>query len=222
MPAKFIDLVGRKVGRLTVVSLRDRVPVSRWNCLCSCGTWTVVAGGHLRANRVLSCGCYARDRTSETQRKHGMSKTPTYVSWRSMLQRCSLPSVPSFARYRERGITVAASWLDFEQFFADMGERPPGTSIDRIDNTKGYAPGNCRWATPAQQQANKSNSVLLTHGGVTKPAAVWSKALGLSPGTVQGRIGRGWPVEEAVTAPKGTSLPWLRKKRFLLRKKEWV
>lgn len=92
---------------------------------------------------------------------HGMSKTPTYTSWMLMRARCYYPGSPGFPGYGGSGITVCDRWRDsFDAFLADMGERPSGTTLDRIDNSKGYEPGNCRWATPAQQSANRSATKL--------------------------------------------------------------
>src|SRR5580704_3901661 len=88
---------------------------------------------------------------------HGMAGTRTHASWSKMLGRCRNPTDPSYSRYGGRGISVCQAWFTFDGFLADMGERPTGTSLDRIDNARGYEPGNCRWATPAEQSQNKRN-----------------------------------------------------------------
>lgn len=128
------------------------------------------------------------------RKKHGWEKTPTWYSWRAMIQRCHKPNNPSYKRYGLKGIKVCKPWRDsFLNFLNDMGEKPKGTSIDRIDNNKGYYPENCRWATPSQQQNNKSNTRLFRG----KPLAYWDGKFGVNLSTVKNRIRLGWTYEEA-------------------------
>ena len=134
-------------------------------------------------------------------RTHGMTETPTWNSWKAMVNRCRNPNSPNFARYGGRGITVCDRWLtSFAAFLADMGERPSlEHSIDRIDNSKGYEPGNCRWATAKQQCRNTSKNVRLTFEGRTQCVSAWAEELGVSVGTLFGRIARGWPDDRVIS-----------------------
>ena len=202
MPMPFQDKTGLRFGRLVVKELISKKPVAKWTCVCDCGNETQVWGGHLKSGVTRSCGCLLIDFNKTSHKTHGMTKTRTYISWRSMISRCTLPSMPSYKRYGAKGIGFDKSWNDFNQFLKDMGERPEGMSLDRIDSSKSYSKENCRWATPAQQQANRKNCMHLTYNGTTKTAAEWASDLNLTKGAVWNRIKLGWPVEKAVTTRK--------------------
>lgn len=120
----------------------------------------------------------------------------TYMTWMSIIQRCVHRGNRADSRfYRERGIGVCERWRSFENFIEDVGARPEGTTLDRIDNAKGYEPGNVRWATPTQQAANTRRARLLTFNGETLPINAWARRLGVSPGTVQKNAERGQPLD---------------------------
>lgn len=132
---------------------------------------------------------------------HGMSSTPIYRVWRSMRTRCENPSSVAFKNYGGRGITVCDRWRLFENFHSDMGDRPPGHTIERVDNDKGYSPDNCIWATRKCQSRNRRNLHLLTVGSITKSMGEWSELTGISVSTIWNRLKLGWTDEEAVTTP---------------------
>jgi hypothetical protein len=162
MPAP-IDITGRRYGRLVVVGLyATATPTCRqrkWLCRCDCGTNAIVSISSLINGHVQSCGCLYRE-TRPWKHGHSHSRvdrwgTRTYHSWASMITRCMRPTHESFRWYGGRGIKVCYRWWTFVNFLADMGERPPGKTLDRIDNDGNYEPGNCRWATPKEQNANQ-------------------------------------------------------------------
>lgn len=196
-----LDLTGGVFGRWTVLS-RSHANVRGevlWACRCECGVERSVKAGSLRSGRSTSCGCRRKDSTST----HGMTKTPTWKSWNSMKQRCMNPNAPDYRSYGGRGVTLCPEWASsFEAFLRDMGERPKGHSIDRIDVNGGYSPENCRWATASQQQRNKTGTTVVELNGQNKPIAEWAEALGVRASVIQWRLDNGWSAEQAVTTPK--------------------
>lgn len=133
--------------------------------------------------------------------KHGGHGTRTYARWKSMMQRCYTTGASNYPYYGGKGITVCARWHDFSAFRSDMGECQQGMTLDRIDNTKGYEPGNCRWATMAEQNRNRSHCVELTFQGRTMILRDWAIEIGISPNALAQRIYLGWSVERALTQP---------------------
>lgn len=134
-------------------------------------------------------------------RTHGMSGTPTHRIWKGMVSRCANPKIKN---YGARGITVCKRWRVFVNFFADMGPRPCGKSLDRIDNNKGYYAGNCRWATPKEQARNTRINVLIEYDGKKMCLDDWALESGIQAGTIRNRIHSGWTVKDALTAPAGS------------------
>lgn len=124
----------------------------------------------------------------------------TYTSWRSMIQRCTNPNNEQYVNYGERGIKVCERWLKFENFLEDMGKRPPGCTIDRIDNDQGYSQKNCQWATSEQQQRNRRDNLYLTYNKKTQLLTEWAEEYKISHGTLWTRVYRlGWSTEKALT-----------------------
>ncbi len=158
---RLINLTGKVFGYLRVICRRTcggrRV---RWLCVCRCGKLVDVAGDSLHVGDTRSCGCYHRRRASESNITHGHStRSVMYSTWCNMKTRCTNINSEDYPNYGGRGIMVCDRWSAFENFLEDMGERPPGRSIDRIDNDGNYEPTNCRWATPTQQRHNRRDSV---------------------------------------------------------------
>lgn len=136
---------------------------------------------------------------------HGHSKcvdgrpSRTFMSWTKMWYRVNNPNHKYYTSYGGRGITVCERWNVFENFLSDMGERPTGKSLDRIDNTKGYSPDNCRWATPKEQCRNRKSTRFITVNGQTKSAAEWSELSGVKYDTILSRLNRGWVGERVIS-----------------------
>ena len=203
----FIDLTARKYGRLSVIGRFDvRHRVTRWECLCECGNIRIVGSHALQSGHSKSCGCLNREISQQANKKHGQTKsnhtavTPEYRTWCGILQRCTNPKNTHYDRYGGRGITICDKWRnDFMAFYEDMGKRPAGTTIDRIDNNKGYEPGNCRWADKKTQQNNLSNNVVITHDGITMTLPMWAERLGIKKSCLDARIRRGWAIDRALS-----------------------
>jgi hypothetical protein len=152
---KYGDLVGKEFGRLTVVSFvgKNKHGSKQWECKCSCGKHTIVTVGALVRGMTRSCGCLRKEKVSTIG---GLSKNHTYKSWHCMMYRCTNPKDRKYKYYGGRGVNVCQRWQEsFLNFLEDMGERPDGRTLDRIDPEGNYEPGNCRWATIEVQQQNR-------------------------------------------------------------------
>ena len=139
--------------------------------------------------KFCSIHCARKGRDYSFIKKHGLAMTQTYHAWQAMKTRCYNKNFHAYPNYGARGITVCERWLaSFENFYEDMGEKPCGKSLDRINNDKGYSKENCRWATNEEQQRNRRWAKLLTYKGVTKPIAEWAEITGIPYRTILGRL----------------------------------
>lgn len=179
---------GDTCGRYTVLGIfKQREGYQKYaKVQCQCGSEPrLVQVGTLRNGESQSCGCHHKERVST----HGLSGTPLFKVWRTMVSRCTNPKDAKYARYGARGIAVCKAWHDVHQFVADMGPTyRRGLTIDRIDNDGPYSPENCRWATSKQQTRNYSRNVLVTYNGETKCLREWAEVLGINYGTLWDRI----------------------------------
>ena len=176
MPPKR-DLIGQKLGRLFVVKEAQsvRLPCGRLNrryfCHCECGAEKIIDAHHLMRGRIRSCGCLKKETSRDRMLKHGLSriqgKPPKeYTAWQNMKARCCDETNIGYKNYGGRGIKICDRWLhNYENFLIDMGPRPRGTSLDRINNDGNYEPGNCRWATRKEQANNCRNNTLVEWKG---------------------------------------------------------
>lgn len=170
---RFKDLTHKTFGRLRVIFYlgTDENRRAHWLCRCSCGSKPIsIEGGALKAGRTVSCGCYAKE--VATQRRidniesftgprlrHGQFGTAVHRTWTAMIARCTNPRRDNYKHYGGRGIKVCERWMKFENFYADMGDRPEGKTIDRKDVNGDYCPENCKWSTQSQQNMNRRKSI---------------------------------------------------------------
>lgn len=202
---KLTDLTGNRFDRLIVIKLvdRDKWNNIRWLCLCDCGEKTIVQMGHLKSGHTKSCGCFMKDKATIHGYSKRNKKDRTHQSWESMIKRCTKSNHKFWKHYGGRGIKVCERWLNsFNDFLEDMGERPPGLTIEREDNDKGYYKENCRWATRKQQMRNTRRNILITFNNKIQTMIEWSEETGIAYTTLVARISRyKWSIGRALTTP---------------------
>ena len=197
-----MDITGQKFCRLTAIEVVEKPGKYVYLCRCDCGAERQVEKRHLLSGHTRSCGCLQKEAVSDAALKHGKITCPEYGVWKQMRQRCQNPKHNAYAWYGAKGITVCDAWQKFENFFRDMGARPyPKATLDRIDGTKGYRPGNVRWATRQEQAWNISSNHLIEYKGDTKPRPQWAKEFGINAKTLEQRLNSGWSIAEALETP---------------------
>ena len=165
-----------------------------WLCKCDCGNEINVPASSLKTGNTKSCGCYRVDIACKRFTKHGMKHTPIYTVWCLMIQRCTDPNATNYKNYGGRGITVCEEWKDFSKFYEDMGDIPPGMTLDRKDNDGNYCKENCRWASYLTQENNKRNNIVITFHGQTKTLSQWARSSGINYHTLYSRYIKGLPL----------------------------
>lgn len=202
-----IDLSGERFGKLFVIRQGERKSGRiAWECKCDCGNVVNVIGKTLRNGSTTSCGCARREVSSRKATKHNMCGSKLYYAYWNMKKRCYNKKSDHYKWYGNEGKVICDEWLGeggFERFadWSLMNGYDDSLTIDRIDNSKGYSPDNCRWVTPKQNCRNKRNNHLITINGVTKSLIEWSEEYGISDSVVRGRIRIGWSDEDAITTP---------------------
>lgn len=216
---KIKDLSGTQVGRLLVIERaedfisKNGEKRTMWRCKCECGKYINVRSDCLNGTHTLSCGCYHKERVSESGKKngskikHGESKERLFNIWYLIKYRCEDESSPAYKNYGGRGIAVCKDWSDeetgyfeFKKWALENGYNPQLT-IDRIDNDGDYEPSNCRWADNITQGNNKRTNVFIEYDGVRKSISQWADSLGISKKVLYRRIELGWDIERAFTQP---------------------
>ena len=215
MPRHTQDLRGNRFGRLLVIERApERARYALWRCLCDCGNVTVVASASLRLGRTKSCGCWRREMAAAKKTTHGYTgrhsrgRYRLYTLWNAMKQRCLNSNQRYYERYGGRGITTCDRWLEFANFLADMGEPPSGEhTLVRIDDNRGYEPGNVRWAIRRKQRVNSLKGIFGSRHGRSKlterdvemirssplTGVQLAQAFGVAPSVISGiRRGRSW------------------------------
>jgi hypothetical protein len=203
MPVKSTP-IGARFGRFVIVARAPRRKSTSYVlCRCDCGTVKEVNCANLASGKTHSCGCLRPQLCALKVTTHGQSHLiPEYRIWAHMKGRCLNPNDRSFARYGGRGITVCERWLSFENFLADMGQRPsPEHSLERKENNDGYHPDNCIWATPLEQANNKRRSLFIEYGGERLTIAQWARRTGMGYACIISRLRYGWPPERIFNTP---------------------
>lgn len=179
-----IDMVGKSFNYWEVIGpYEKRKTRIFWKCRCICGIEKYISGIKLRGNKSRSCGCKRFNNCRKV--KHGMYKTREYSIWRKMKNRCFSNKANNYSDYGGRGISVCKKWLDFKNFYKDMGDCPDGYSLDRIDINGNYCKENCKWSNKIEQSNNKRNTVYVTINNIIKPIQYWVKKLKIPAETIK-------------------------------------
>jgi hypothetical protein len=198
-------MIGKRFHFLVVQEELERIHFAstssrRYLCLCDCGNTVVAMPSNLLRGATKSCGCWKQMTAGLARKTHGMSRTPEFNIWTGIRKRCMNPRYREYHLYGGKGVTIAERWGDFSNFYADMGPRPsPYHSIDRIESNGNYEPGNCRWATDAEQSLNTSRVHKVTYNGQQMSVRAFAAAIGKNYQTVyKWLVRKGLPMDEAL------------------------
>lgn len=200
----FNDLTGQVFGNWTALKI-DYTTGHRtyWKARCQCGVVRSLRADSLTGGGTGRCNGCQGEALRRKVTSHGMTGSPEYVSWTAAKRRCESVNSSDYQQYGGRGIKLCDRWHSFEAFYEDMGDKPTRRhSLDRIDVNGDYEPGNCRWATPKQQNRNRRNTIRLTANGKTQSLTAWAEELGWARVTLQKRYEAGWPDDLIVNTPK--------------------
>ncbi len=198
-----IDIpIGTRFGRLVVI---EQAPSRRgwcrlWNCVCDCGERVTAQSKKLRNGSKVSCGCLWKEERKNCQIQRALNRPRAFRSWRAMKSRCLYKSATDYPQYGGAGITICQRWMNFKNFFSDMGECPADHTLDRINGKGNYEPGNCRWADRKTQSNNRAHIVMLTLDGKTQCMKDWSREANVNYGFLQRQLKKGIPLREIVAS----------------------
>lgn len=200
------DLTNKRFGRLTALySIPKTKNTLNWFCRCECNNECIVYSYHLQNGDTTSCGCFSKENLRKKATIHGHTQggkhSSVYNTWLCMRERVFNKNHEHYHYYGGQGITICDKWLTFEGFYEDMGDRPKGHTIDRIDNDKSYYKENCRWANSKTQGNNKKDVRMFTYKNKTQNMSDWAKEYNLTPACFCARLNDGWDFEKALLTP---------------------
>lgn len=204
---KVRNLLGRRFGRLTVISRasNNKRGKARWLCQCECGRKKVILADSLLSGKTISCGCYRKEVAPHNNLpKHGMTGTRLWTIWCGMKSRCCYTKNIAFKDYGGRGIKICSEWLhNFSAFqeWALKSGYADNLTIDRINCNGNYEPSNCKWSTYEEQENNRRDTVYLTIQGQSLPVSEWARKVGIPAATLRSRIANGWEESEILLKP---------------------
>lgn len=212
---KFQDLTGKKFGRLTVIERAEsrRKPcgsvIIMWLCECDCEkkNRAIVAGAELKSGDTKSCGCYRKEYVAQKSTKHGRKHDRVYRIWQTMKTRCGNSNNKDYALYGAEGKVVCEEWCDKENGSSNFikwalsNGYKENLELERIDNTRGYSPNNCRWATRKEQMNNTRRNCYITYNGERYTLQELADNYKINRSTLKYRLNKGWSIEKALTTP---------------------